>query len=259
VFTRWLQAYVVNALSTAPSEVRKQIRSLRESQPAALVFVLLDEASPEVVRAAFEAGATDFVGAAAASNPAALHWRISQIVGAAWSRKLVGWWQKSGSGPGSDIERGELEEPGEEEVAEALANVRAGLKRVRTASQALRAAAKLVTVLAPELRAESSGRFDAKKIAERLGISVNRLAPATGVSQQALSKRPDSPRAQKAFASMARALTALSELYSAEEAKMWLNTPHPGLGNEPPLVRILDGRADAVARMLERTLEGIPD
>lgn len=275
------RAYVVNALkpdgSTTPTEVREQVQSVRERQPDAPVFVLLDEANAEAVQAARQAGATDFFSAAVAANPAAVEWRVDKMLtygldtmlhamvwrGAPSGEFLqrpgrVGRRMKTRRPPEPFLSLGTPMEPTAGEVAKALARVEAGLKRVQTPKLALARAAKLTAVAAPELRDERSGRFDAKRIAKRLGVSINRLAPATGVSQQALSKRPDSPRAQRGLASIARVLAALAELHSAGEAKMWLNTPNPGLGDAVPLELILQGRADAVARMLERALEGIP-
>jgi hypothetical protein len=269
------RAYVVNALkpdgSTAPTEVRKQVQSVREREPDAPVFVLLDEANAEAVEAARQAGATDFFSAAVAANPAAVEWRVDTMLTHAVARRGIpsgDFLQRPGRAgrrittrraPDPYLSLGTPVEPTTGEATKALARVEAGLKRVQTPKQALARAAKLTTVAAPELCDERSGRFDAKRIAERVGVSVNRLAPATGVSQQALSRRPDSPRAQKGLASIARVLAALDELHPAAEAKMWLNTPRSRLGDAAPLELILQGRADAVARMLERALEGIPD
>ena len=268
-------AYVVNALkpdgSTAPTEVRRQVRSLREREPTAPVFVLLDEANAEAVRAARQAGATDFFGAAAATNPVALTWRINMLQRYLRAPRAMAWPsgqrerlrslrpKTSRKPPELHVSLGPPVEPTADEVAKALARVEAGLRHRPTPRQALARAAKLVHVAAPELRAEDSGRFDARRIAARLGVSVNRLAPATGVSQQALSRRPDSPRAQKGLTSVARALAALGELHPAGKAKKWLNAPNPRMNHTAPLDLILQGRADEVSRMLERALEGIPD
>ena len=265
------RAYVVNALkpdgSTAPTEVREQVQSVREREPDAPVFVLLDEANAEAVQAARQAGATDFFSAAVAANPAAVEWRLDTMLTHAVVRRGIpsgAFLQRPGRRMTTrrapdPLSLGAPTEPTTGEVTKALARVEAGLKRAQTPKQALARAAKLTTVAAPELCDERSGRFDAKRIAERLGVSVNRLAPATGVSQQALSKRPDSPRAQKGLAFIARVLAALDELHPAAGTKMWLNTPRSRLGDAAPLELILQGRADAVARMLERALEGIPD
>jgi hypothetical protein len=262
------RAYLVNALapdgSTSPSEVRRQIRCVREIEPSAPVFVLLDEGNARAVRAAVQAGATDFLGAAAAANPAALEWRIFGLLqrsrnnrqGSAATDAATLTRRRT---PALHLEVGAPVEPTESEIATALARVEAGLKHVPTAAQALRRAAKDVNVVAPELRDEASGRFDAKRIAEHLGVSVNRLAQATGVSQQALSKRPTSPGAQKGLASIARAITVLGELLEADEARMWLHTPHPRLGDASPVEVLLRGEGDTVARMLESAVEGIAD
>lgn len=254
-------AIVVNGLDfhgkKAPSELRHRIQRIREYEPDAPVVVLLDEASPGAVEAARDAGATDFFGKEAAKNPAALEWRISTLFERSAAKRKEALAKPLQPRLGFSV--GAATAPAPAEVEKALARLEAGLKRRGGPEQARARASRLVNTVTPELRDEGTGRLDAGRIADRLGVSVNRLAPAAGVSQQALSKRPDSPRAQKRLAEIARVFASLDELGWGDEAKMWLNTAHPRLGGEPPLALILEGRAGEVARMLERAVEGIPD
>jgi CheY-like chemotaxis protein len=253
-------AFVVDGLKahgkTGSSRLREQIQRIRENAPDAPVVVLLDEADAGAVQAAREAGATDFFGKATAKNPAALEWRISALLERSAARRRS---PRKRPAPPLGLSAGPLATPEPAEVQRALARVEAGSKRAAAPTRPRARDAAVVNVGTPELRDAHTGRLDARLIAERLGVSVNRLAPAAGVSQQALSKRPDSPRAQKPLAGVARVLGALDELGVGDRAKMWLNTPHPRLGGEPPLELILGGRAGEVARMLERALEGIAD
>lgn len=254
-------AIVVNGLDfhgkKAPSQLRHQIERIREYEPDAPVVVLLDEASPGAVEAARDAGATDFFGREAAKNRAALEWRIATLLERLAAKPKGG--RTKPRRPRLGFRVGAATAPTPDEVEQALARVEGGLKRRPGPRQALARAPAVVNVATPELRDEGSGRLDARRIADRLGISVNRLAPVAGVSQQALSKRPDSPRAQKGMGEVARVFACLEELGLAGDAKMWLNTAHPLLGGELPLALILSGRAGEVARMLERAIEGIPD
>jgi hypothetical protein len=255
-------AFVVNALGdrgkTAPAKLKNQILRVRRDDPDAPLVVLLDETDAEAVRAAREAGATEFFGRAAASNPVALEWRISSALERAWGTGPAAMRTRAKTSSRLGLTVGAPTEPAPAEVRKALARVEAGLKRRASPEKALARAATLERVDLPELRDKQSGRLHANRVAERLGVSVNRLAPVAGVSQQALSKRPDSPRAQKGLAAVARVLAALDDLGLAKDAKMWLNAPHRGLADETPLAVMLQGRAEEVARMLERAVEAVP-
>ncbi|MFL5538674.1 MAG: hypothetical protein ACJ8J0_06750 [Longimicrobiaceae bacterium] len=281
--------YLINALkpdgTTDPREVRRSVEAARAKTPGAALFVLLDERNPEAVRAARHAGATHFLGAAVASNPEALHWRVSEVLGPRTvgrgpvARGMVrrtlsgggshqGAVERSGFGGGRGshapamaprLELTPLVEPSSAEVEAARRRVARELPRLPSAAESLARAAALVSVHAPELRDPASGRFDARRIAERLGVSISRLAGVVGVSQQALSARPDSPGAQAGLLPIARVIAALDELLPVERVRMWLHSPHSRFGGATPLAKILEGEAEPLARMVEGALEGIPD
>lgn len=111
----------------------------------------------------------------------------------------------------------------------------------------------------PALHNPTSGRLDAKRIAEYLGIPVAKLAEALGRKTAAVHKSPAAASLQDRLAPIARLLGILQEFFrSPEGIRAWLNSPHPDLGNETPMSVLLDGNAEVVADMLEAALAGQP-
>lgn len=113
----------------------------------------------------------------------------------------------------------------------------------------------LLDIRVPDLRAPS-GRLDARRIADALGVPMTRLAGAASVSRQALSQMPDSPAAQAGLDPVARVVGVLRELLEPTEVLQWLNTPHKQLRGKPPLELLTSGNAERVALMLERARDG---
>jgi len=140
--------------------------------------------------------------------------------------------------------------------------IRAAHERVRTALNGIPGPeerqgplADLLGVRVPALRA-ASGRLDAKKIADELGISLSRLARIAPISRQALNETPDSVRAQGALDPLARTLHVLGTVLPGEHVRAWLYAPHARLGGQTPIDAILEGRAEQVARMVEMARDG---
>lgn len=104
-----------------------------------------------------------------------------------------------------------------------------------------------------------SGRLDAHRMAEYLGVPLTQLAAAISRPYPALYKTPDSPAAQEALWTIKRALTILAELTGENDAaiRAWLNTPHPDLGGMHPLQAILAGHAAEIEGMLAGAIAGI--
>lgn len=248
---------LVNALkpdgTTDVAEMRRKVQAIRGRDPYVPIFVLLDERDPDAVRAARLAGATHYLGATAASNGEAAAWRVADVLeresaaGAVPAEALA-----------ADVHLTPFEEPSPQEVEAARARARAGLASLVPPARAAAYAAALLSIDAADLRDPASGRLDARRVAERLGVSVSRLAGAAGVSQQALSARPDSLRAQAGLLQVARVLAALDEIVPRGEHAMWLRTPRARFGRDTPLEMLIDGRAEALARELEGALEGLP-
>jgi hypothetical protein len=258
--------YLVSALkadgTTEPAEVRRRVRSIRARDARAAIFVLLDERNPAAVRAARLAGATNYLGAAAASNREALAWRVSEVFGGQreWARAAASPpVESSALAAEPRVELTAFEEPSPQEVEAARTRAEAEQATLRARGDAVAPALAFVDVDSSRLRNPRSGRLDAKRIAGRLGGSVSRLASVAGVSQQALSARPDSARAQEGLLALARVVAALDEALPPRRVKMWLRAPHARLGGASPLAMLLDGRAETLARMVEGALEGIPD
>lgn len=113
--------------------------------------------------------------------------------------------------------------------------------------------------LIPELHDPSSGRLDARRIADCLAVSLSTLAAAIGKKVVTVHKSPAAGALQEHLAPIERSLAILTNLLGAKSHVLaWLNSPHPDLGNRSPLSLILDGKATDVLEMLEGALEGQP-
>jgi len=257
--------YLVNALgpdrTTEPDHVAQLVRSVRPGSSHVPILVLLDETNPAALRAARYAGATGYLGAREAANDEAIHWRVWDAVRASQVATVLSPYttrQKTSEEP-------ELlppprvtpqSAPAAEEVAAAREAIAGAVDSLPTPAERLARAAEWIRVDAPALRNPKSGRLDAARIAAVLGVPVSPLAVVAGVTQQALSARPDSPKAQAGLQPIARVIAALEELIPDAHRQMWLNAPLQRLGGETPLSMILAGRADVLARTIERALEG---
>ena len=116
-----------------------------------------------------------------------------------------------------------------------------------------------VEVPLQELHDPESGRIDAKKVAEFLGVSLQRLADTLEANYQTVYKTPGGPSLQKGLHPIKRSVELVSRATrNQSEARAWLNNPHPHLGGRAPIDIILSGRAGAVVTMLENALSGIP-
>lgn len=256
--------YLVNALTadqtTEPAHVAQLVRSVRNRSNDVPILVLLDETNPAALRAARDAGATGYLGVREAANEEAIHWRVWDAVRDSQRATVLppdAPRQKAGGEPEllPPARVTPQAPPSAAEIAAAREAIEGGVENLPTPAERLTSAAEWVRVDAPALRDPKSGRLDAARIAAVLGVPVSPLAAAAGVTQQALSARPDSPKAQSGLQPIARVLGALEELLPGAQRQMWLNAPLRRLGGETPLAMILGGRADVLARTLERALE----
>jgi hypothetical protein len=257
------ELYLVNALradgTTHPSRVAHLVRFVRDRFPDAPIVVVLDETNPAALRAARDAGATEYLGAREVANDEAIHWRVWDAVTESRGSILL---PRENRRQGAELELlpparvTPAEAPSDSEVTAARAAIEGMIDHLPTPAERIARATELMRVDAPALRDPKSGRLNAARIGAMLGVPVSRLAAAAGVTQQALSARPASAKAQAGLQSIARVLAALEELLPEAHRQMWLNTPLQRLGGETPLTMILDGRADVLARTLERALEG---
>jgi CheY-like chemotaxis protein/uncharacterized protein (DUF2384 family) len=118
--------------------------------------------------------------------------------------------------------------------------------------------AKLEVVLA-QLHDPDSGRVDATRVADYVGVPLAKLAPALGVKYRTLFKTPSAESVQESLHPIKRALTILNDVVGDQQTvRAWLNSPHVDLGMRTPIQVILEGHVDALLRLLENALEGIP-
>jgi CheY-like chemotaxis protein len=111
----------------------------------------------------------------------------------------------------------------------------------------------------PELHDPSTGRLDAGRIAEFLGIPLSAFSKFADMSVAGLHKSPASVSLQELLIPIARSTTILSQLLGRQEAvRTWMNSPHPDLGGRTPISVIQEGKARAVSELLESALAGQP-
>jgi hypothetical protein len=245
--------------SSTPGEVTRLVHKARTQKPERSVVVLLDEEDAEAVRAARIAGAFDFLGADEIRNVEAVFWRLHNAT--LLARVFA---SDEASAP---------ETPKTVRPLTVRRSVRLSAARIREADAAIEAAvaslpaaeerrarsADLLKVITPEFRDAQSGRLDARRIAEDMEMSIAALARAAGVSQQALSSKPDSPAAQAGLLPVARLSSVLNQLFVPEHKRVWLQTPHPRFGDRSPIQAIEAGEAELVLLSVESAQDGSPD
>src|SRR5579862_8026831 len=135
--------------------------------------------------------------------------------------------------------------------------LRAQIAKLEKELEALKAV-KPPKVILPELHAPKTGRIDAQKMADFMGIALKPLAEGLGLNYKAVHRTPDAASFQEALRPLKRSLEILREFFGTPEAiRVWLNTPHPDLGGTTAIETILDGKAEAVALILENARNGV--
>ena len=107
------------------------------------------------------------------------------------------------------------------------------------------------------LIARDSGRLDATKIAQALGMSTASLAKLIGKHRATVSKTPDAPALQTLLRPYERILR-LRALLPAQDFVAWLEAPNRHLDGRTPRELINEGRAGLVADLAEDALTGQP-
>ncbi len=116
-----------------------------------------------------------------------------------------------------------------------------------------------VRVILPELHDQATGRVDAQKVADYLGVPLKRLAEGVEINYKSAHRNPAAEAFQGALRPVKRSLEILSEFFRKPElVRAWLNTPHPDLDGSTALETILENRAEAVRTILENALAGVP-
>jgi transcriptional regulator with XRE-family HTH domain len=80
--------------------------------------------------------------------------------------------------------------------------------------------------------------------------SIADVSPAT-VSRWLNGKAAPELRTQTILASLRYVVDRLSEFYTPDETRLWLNAPHPMLGGGRAIERIIEGRAEEVLAVID--------
>lgn len=117
----------------------------------------------------------------------------------------------------------------------------------------------LPALVLPELHDPKSGRIDAQKTADFMGIPLKQLSDGLGLNYKAVHRSPAAATFQQALRPVKRSLELLHEFFgSAATIRVWLNTPHPDLDGKTALETILEGKVGAVVLILENAGNGTP-
>jgi hypothetical protein len=116
-----------------------------------------------------------------------------------------------------------------------------------------------ISVLLRGLHDSETGRIDASRIAEFIGVPLADLARGIGARYSTVHKTPTSPALQEALAPIKRSLEILDQVVGDRRSvRAWLNSQHPDLGLRTPLQAIVEGHADALCSVLENAIQGLP-
>ena len=125
--------------------------------------------------------------------------------------------------------------------------------------QAIQRGAGALLVTLPELHDEATGRIDAQKVADYMGVPLKRLAEGLQLKYKAVHRSPTAEALQPSLKPVKRALEILHEFFHKPEIlRVWLNTPHPDLDGDTALDMILADNVTAVLRILENAAAGVP-
>jgi Protein of unknown function (DUF2384) len=142
-----------------------------------------------------------------------------------------------------------------EQAAEMQRSITAMQEQIQTL---LRGVGGLQVTL-PELHDEATGRIDAQKVANYMGVPLARLAEALQLNYKAIHRNPSAEAAQSPLKPVKRSLEILHEFFhKPETVRVWLNTPHPDLDGHTALELILANNPNAVLRILENAAAGVP-
>src|SRR5947199_6876432 len=98
-----------------------------------------------------------------------------------------------------------------------------------------------------ELHDLGTGRLDAAKVAEYLKIPLKQLSEALGRNYSTVHRTPSAVGLQEPLCAIKRSLVILEDvLGDRSSALIWLNSPHPDLGQRTPLDVILEGRVQVI-------------
>jgi hypothetical protein len=145
------------------------------------------------------------------------------------------------------------------EIRDQIAELKIQIASVQEQLESMLCGAGSLRVILPELHREVSGRIDAQKLAVYMGTPLKRLAEGLQINYKAIHRNPSADAFQTRLQPVKRSLEILHEFFNKPETvRVWLNTPHPDLDGRSALETILAGHPDAVLRILENAVSGVP-
>lgn len=112
-------------------------------------------------------------------------------------------------------------------------------------------------VVLPRVRDGETGRIDARKVADFMGVALGPLLGGLGLDPAVVQVDPSAAAWQRALRPLERSLVLLHKCFGPAEAiREWLNTPRLDLEGSTALEKILQGRAEEVALILELAWNG---
>ena len=107
----------------------------------------------------------------------------------------------------------------------------------------------------------TTGRYDAKRLADVLAVSQKEMAEVVGYTPRGIGKNPASPHLQPQLERLVKLVTTLRELLDGDMSlvRVWLKAPHPVLGDAKPLDYFMEGHLDLVEGLVYAIETGQPD
>lgn len=110
----------------------------------------------------------------------------------------------------------------------------------------------------PELHDAGTGRLDAQKVADFIGLPLKQLSEGLGLNYKGVHRNPSAASFQRALMPVKRSLEYLQRAFQKPEIiRAWLNTQHPMLEGRTSIETILEGKAFALERLLGNAWEGV--
>jgi hypothetical protein len=111
--------------------------------------------------------------------------------------------------------------------------------------------------VATELFDPKTSRLDAKLVAQALDLPFAQIARALDVSPAQIQRDPSGWSLQESLGKIAFCYSTLKRvLGTREQARVWLNAPHPDLGARSPISLIKDRKTDIIVSLLQNALAG---
>lgn len=111
--------------------------------------------------------------------------------------------------------------------------------------------------VAAELFDAKNSRLDAKLVAQALDLPFAQIARVLDVSPSQIQRDPSGRSLQEDLGKIAFCYSTLKRvLGTPEQARIWLNAPHPDLGARSPISVMKERKTDMVVILLRNALAG---